>query len=116
VTERQNPVQAALILTSDTLSGIQIGDVLGLQPSRIHVKGAPTEQPEVREHPFHIAIFKSPLETAQRLEAHLDAVLVLCEIRREKLRSLQGDCTVHSTSLALLRSSPGTGRCRCHPR
>jgi hypothetical protein len=65
------------------------------------VKGAPTGQADFAEHPFHIAMFRSPLEFGERLERHLAALLGICELRQDKLLSLTQNCkiSVHCTYL-----------------
>jgi hypothetical protein len=101
MSERPKETRAGLFISSEVVPGHRMGEVLELQPSKIVVKGTPTGQATFPEHPFHIAIFTSPLHVDQRLERHLAAVLEICEQRRDKLLSLTQDCTisVHCTYL-----------------
>ena len=93
--------RASLIISSDVVSGHQVTEILELEPSKVYVKGAPTRQADIPEHPFHIAMFASPLEFEERLESHLAAVLAICEQRQGKLLSLTKNCrvVVHCTYL-----------------
>jgi len=99
--DRLTETRASLIISSDVVPGHRVAEILGLQPSRIFVKGSPTGQADFPEHPLNIAMFGSPLAFEENLESHLDAILAICEQREDTLLSLTEDCkiNVHCTYL-----------------
>lgn len=88
---------ASLIIISEVLSGQQIADKLDTKPTKIVLKGTPTEQADVPQHPLHMAIFASGLGVEAELEKHIESILDMCERRKETLLELLQDCriTVH---------------------
>jgi hypothetical protein len=101
MSDRLTETRASLIVSSDVVPGHRVAEILELQPSQIFVKGAPTGQADFPEHPFNIAMFGSPLAFEEHLESHLDAILAICEQRKDKLLSLTEHCkiNVHCTYL-----------------
>ena len=101
MSESPSEARAGLIVSSEVLSGQRIVEILGIEPSKIIVKGTPTGQADFPEHPFHIAMFSPRLDPKQRLEKHLAAVLDICERLKEALFTLTQDCriSVHCTYL-----------------
>jgi hypothetical protein len=101
MSDRLTETRASLIISSDVVPGHRMAEILELQPSKIFVKGTPTGQADVPEHPFNVAMFGSPLAFKERLESHLDAILAICEQREDRLLSLTEYCkiNVHCTYL-----------------
>jgi hypothetical protein len=93
--------RASLIISSEVVSGDRIAEILELGPSKIFVKGTPTGQSDCPEHPYHIAMFTSPLGFEEGLEKHLAALLAVCEQVKSGLSALTQDCgiAVHCTYL-----------------
>jgi hypothetical protein len=94
MTDHSSHPRASLIVSSEVMSGRRIAEVLDLDASQIVVKGTPTEQGDLSEHPFHIAMFTSP-NVEHRLERHLASLLRICEQRQAKLLSLMQNCKIH---------------------
>ena len=89
--------QASLIIFSEELPGEQIADKLKLIPTKIVLKGSPTNQLNVPEHPLHMAMFASNLCQEAELDKHIECVLDLCELHQASLLELKESCriTVH---------------------
>ncbi len=101
MSETKSEVRVGLVVSSEVLSARRVSEILGMEPSRITIKGTPTGQPGFPEHPLHIAIFSSHLGVDQRLQKHLEAVLDICDRVKVPLATLVENCrvTVHCTYL-----------------
>jgi len=87
-----NETRASLIILSEALNGQQIADRLGVQPTKIILKGTPTDQTDFPENPINMAMFASGVRVEEHLELHIERLLALYEQRKDALEELLQNC------------------------
>ena len=92
MTQTLAETRAALIVSSEVISGQQVADKLQIEPSKIFTKGDLVGTDETSRHPLNIVMFSSGVGTDKELEKHIEAILDFCEPRKKHFRELKRSC------------------------
>ena len=86
--------RAGLRIASKTLDPSKIGEMLGLEPTKMHVKGTPRSSRHTAVWPASMWSLESPLSDSLALTDHLRFLLDLLEPKKGVLKQLSMDCDI----------------------